>query len=460
MVAKKNLCVLILAGGQGTRMKSALPKVLHKICGAPLISHILREVSLLNPAAIGILTGHKSDFVKETIKENLSAWGINTPVEFMVQKNLTGSGTAVKDSLPFIKKYDQVLILAGDAPLITADVLQKLIDNHNTKQPDCTVLSVIQPNPFGYGRIVKNEKGLFKEIVEEPHTDAKTAAIKEVNSGIYIFEVAPLSKALDKLTPQGPKQEYYLTDTLAMFDKTEVLSEQDYICAMGINSKAQLAQAQALMQERINRKHLDNGVIIINPSATYISAQAKIGQDTIIYPNTFIEGKTTIGQNCIVEPSCWITNSTILDNCHIKSGSYVEGSELATNCQIGPYAHLRPKSVLKEKVKTGNFIEIKNSVIGEGSKVPHLTYIGDCQMGKNVNVGAGSITCNYDGKNKHQTIIGDNVFVGSNTNFVAPVKVADNAKIAAGSTITQDIPEGVLAIARNRQVNLDRKGKK
>ena len=460
MVAKKNLCVLILAGGQGTRMKSALPKVLHKVCGAPLISHILREVSLLKPAAIGILTGHKSAFVKETIKENLSAWGIKTPVEFMVQKNLTGSGTAVKDSLPFIKKYDQVLILAGDAPLITAEVLKKLIKFHKTKQASCSVLSVIQPNPFGYGRIVKNEKGLFKEIVEQAHTDEKTSAIKEVNSGIYIFEVAPLTKALGKLTPQGPKQEYYLTDTLAMFDKTEVLSEQDYICAMGINSKAQLAQAQALMQERINKKHLENGVIIINPSATYICAQAKIGQDSVIYPNTFIEGNTTIGQNCIVEPSCWITNSTISDNCHIKSGSYVEDSQLGANCQIGPYAHLRPKSVLKEKVKTGNFIEIKNSVIGEGSKVPHLTYIGDCQMGKNVNVGAGSITCNYDGKNKHQTIIGDNVFVGSNTNFVAPVKVADNAKIAAGSTITQDIPEGVLAIARNRQVNLDRKGKK
>ncbi len=460
MVAKKNLCVLILAGGQGTRMKSALPKVLHKICGAPLISHILREVSLLKPAAIGILTGHQSDFVRETIKNNLSNWGIKTPVDFLLQKNLTGSGTAVKDSLSFIKKYDQVLILAGDAPLITAEVLKKLVKYHKAKNPSCTVLSVIQPNPFGYGRIVKNEKGLFKEIVEQAHTDAKTAAIKEVNSGIYIFEVKPLTKALGKLKPQGPKHEYYLTDTLAMFDKTEVMSEQDYICAMGINSKAQLAQAQALMQERINKKHLDNGVIIINPGATYISAQAKIGQDSVIYPNTFIEGNTIIGQNCIVEPSNWIINSTISDNCHIKSGCYVEESSLANNCQIGPYAHLRPKSILKEKVKSGNFIEIKNSVIGEGSKVPHLTYIGDCQMGKNVNVGAGSITCNYDGKNKHQTIIGDNVFVGSNTNFVAPVKVENNAKIAAGSTITQNIPEGVLAIARNRQVNLDKKGKK
>lgn len=460
MVAKKNLCVLILAGGQGTRMKSALPKVLHKVCGAPLISHILREVSLLKPAAIGILTGHQASFVQETIKNNLADWGIKTKVEFLVQKHLTGSGTAVKDSLSFIKKYDQVLILAGDAPLITAEVLKKLVKYHKSKNPACTVLSVIQPNPFGYGRIVKDEKGLFKAIVEQAHTDAKTAAIKEVNSGIYLFEIKPLSKALSKLTPQGPKQEYYLTDTLAMFDKTEVMSEQDYICAMGINSKAQLAQAQALMQERINKKHLENGVIIINPSATYIGAQVKIGQDSVIYPNTFIEGNTVIGQNCIIEPSCWITNSTIADNCHIKSGSYVEESSLAANCQIGPYAHLRPKSVLKEKVKAGNFIEIKNSVIGEGSKVPHLTYIGDCQMGKNVNVGAGSITCNYDGKNKHQTIIGDNVFVGSNTNFVAPVKVARNAKIAAGSTITQNVPEGVLAIARNRQVNLDKKRKK
>lgn len=460
MVAKKNLCVLILAGGQGTRMKSALPKVLHKVCGAPLISHILREVSLLKPAAIGVLTGHQASFVQETIKNNLCSWGIKTPVEFLVQKHLTGSGTAVKDSLSFIKKYDQVLILAGDAPLITADVLKKLIKHHKTKAPACTVLSVLQPNPFGYGRIVKNEKGLFKAIVEQAHTDAKTAAIKEVNSGIYLFEVKPLTKALSKLTPQGPKQEYYLTDTLAMFDKTEVLCEQDYICAMGINSKEQLAQAQALMQARINKKHLQNGVIIINPSATYIGAQVKIGQDSVIYPNTFIEGNTVIGQNCIIEPSCWITNSAISDNCHIKSGCYVEDSKMSANCQIGPYAHLRPKSILKEKVKAGNFIEIKNSTIGEGSKVPHLTYIGDCQMGKNVNVGAGSITCNYDGKNKHQTIIGDNVFVGSNTNFVAPVKVEDNAKIAAGSTITQNIPEGVLAIARNRQVNLDKKRKK
>lgn len=461
MVAKKNLCVLILAGGKGTRMKSSLPKPLHNICGGPILSHILKTAQKLKPAAIGVLTGHQSEFLKQTVKDNLNNWGIKTPVEFLFQKELTGSGTAAKDSVPFIKKYDRVLILAGDAPLVKADTLKNLIKTHEAKKASCTVFTVTVDNPYGYGRIIKAEDGSFKKIVEQSEADAETAAVKEVNSGMYVFDTAPLIKMLALLRPQGVKKEYYLTDTLGFLKQNsygvEVFNAEDFTEAMGINSKKQLAEAAKIMRAKINDNFMEEGVTFINPEVTYIDPEVKIGADSTVYPNCHIQGKTVIGENCVIGPDCWIENSKIEDGAVIKSGSYITDSSVGKNCQVGPYAHLRPMAVLKEGSKVGNYVEIKKAVIGKGSKVSHLTYIGDTDMGAKVNIGAGTITCNYDGVNKFKTVIGDEVFVGSNTNFVAPVKIGRGAKIGAGSTITEDVPSAVLAIARARQVNLNKK---
>lgn len=462
MVAKNS--VLILAAGKGTRMKSSLPKPLHAVCGYPIIAHILKEAQTLNPAAVGVVVGHGAEQVKQTVLDNLSAWGITAPVEFFVQEDLSGSGSAVKAALPFLQKHDNVMILNGDTPLLKEDALQKMQSAFAQATAGALVLAVEVPNPAGYGRIVRDNQNNFEKIVEDADADAETKGIREINSGMYVFNSAELKKALAQLKPQGPKHEYYLTDTLSIIKQAGhpvvVFTTRDYTQALGVNSRAQLAEAAQIMRERINRYHMDNGVTLINPQDTYIDAGVQIGADTIIASGCYLLGNTQIGSNCTLESSVYINNSIIHNDVVLKLGTYIEESEVAETCQLGPYAHLRPKSVLKKGAKVGNFSEIKKAVIGEGSKVNHLSYIGDTQMGAGVNVGAGTITCNYDGKNKHQTVIEDHVFVGSNVNFVAPVTVHEYAKIGAGSTITKEVAAQGLAIARSRQVVLENKGVK
>ncbi len=463
MVAK-NRSVLILAAGKGTRMKSNLPKPLHAVCGFPILAHILKAAQALNPGAIGVVIGHGAAQVKQTVLDNLAAWGITTPVEFYEQTELAGSGSAVKAALPFLNKQKSVMVLAGDTPLLKADTLEQMYAQFEAQNAGALVLAVKVPNPAGYGRIVRDPHNNFEKIVEDADADAETKKIDEINSGMYVFNSAALVQALAKLTPQGPKHEYYLTDTLYLIKQvglpTVVFTTQDYTQALGVNSRTQLAEAAQIMRARINRFHMDNGVTLINPQDTYIDAGVKIGADSVIASGCYLLGSTQIGQNCTLESSVYITNSTIADNVTLKLGTYIEGSEVAEMCQLGPYAHLRPKSILKKGAKVGNFSEIKKAVIGEGSKVNHLSYIGDTQMGAEVNVGAGTITCNYDGKNKHTTVIEDHVFVGSNVNFVAPVTVHEYAKIGAGSTITHEVAAQGLAIARSRQVVLEKKGVK
>ena len=463
MVAK-NRSVLILAAGKGTRMKSSLPKPLHAVCGFPILAHILRAAQELNPAAIGVVIGHGAEQVKQTVLDNLSAWGITAPVEFYEQTELAGSGSAVKAALPFLQKQESVLVLAGDTPLLKADTLAQMYAQFEAQQAGTLVLAVKVPNPAGYGRIVRDGQNNFEKIVEEADADEATKQIDEINSGMYVFNSAALVKALGQLTPQGPKHEYYLTDTLSFIKQTGlpavVFTSKDFEQALGVNSRVQLAQAAQIMRARINEFHMDNGVTLINPQDTYIDAGVQIGADTIIASGCYLLGNTQIGANCTLESSVYITNSKIADNVTLKLGTYIEDSEVAENCQLGPYAHLRPLSVLCKGAKVGNFSEIKKATIGEGSKVNHLSYIGDTQMGAHVNVGAGTITCNYDGAHKHQTIIEDNVFVGSNVNFVAPVTVQKYVRIGAGSTITKDVQENALAIARSRQVVLENKGAK
>ncbi len=463
MVAK-NRSVLILAAGKGTRMKSSLPKPLHAVCGCPILAHILKAAQQLNPAAIGVVIGHGAELVKQTVLEEKVAWGITAPVEFYEQTELAGSGSAVKAAIPFLEKQESVMVLAGDTPLLKAETLEQMYQDFEKSNAGALVFAVQVPNPAGYGRIVRGADNEFKAIVEDADADVQTKQICEINSGMYVFNSRALVQALDKLTPQGPKHEYYLTDTLSYIKQaglpTVVFSSADFEQALGVNSRMQLAQAAQIMRARINKMHMDNGVTLINPQDTYIDAGVIIGPDTVIASGCYLLGNTKIGSNCTLESSVYVSNSTIANDVTLKLGTYIEESEIAETCQLGPYAHLRPKSVLKKGAKVGNFSEIKKAVIGEGSKVNHLSYIGDTQMGAGVNVGAGTITCNYDGKHKYQTIIEDNVFIGSNVNFVAPVTVHEYAKIGAGSTITKEVASQGLAIARARQVVLENKGVK
>ena len=464
MVAKKNLCILILAAGKGTRMKSSLPKPLHAVCGTPILGHILKAAQALNPAAIGVVVGHGASSVMDTVKANLPAWGISAPVVFAEQTDLSGSGSAVKAALLLLQKFETVMILNGDTPLLLTQTLADMLVSFEQQKAGALVLGVTVPDPAGYGRILREADGSFQNIVEDADADTETKKITEINSGMYVFNSNALQTALTQLTPQGPKNEYYLTDTLSLIkqmnQRVVVFNSSDYKQALGVNSKAQLAEAQQIMRARVAQAQMDNGVTLLQPDQTYIDPEVQIGADTVICPGTYILGKTVIGKNCVIEGGVYIKDSTIADNVTLKMGTYVEESTVAENCQLGPYAHLRPKSVLLKGAKVGNYSEIKKAVIGEGSKVNHLSYIGDTQMGAGVNVGAGTITCNYDGKNKHQTIIEDHVFIGSNVNFVAPVTVREYAKIGAGSTITKEIPAESLGIARARQVVLENKGVK
>lgn len=356
------------------------------------------------------------------------------------------------------------MVLNGDTPLLKTQTLAQMAQTFQAENAGALVLGVTVPDPSGYGRIVRDANNRFEKIVEDADADEKTKQITEINSGMYVFDSASLQTALTQLKPQGKKHEFYLTDTLALIKQAGkpalVFNSTDFEQALGVNSRVQLAQAAQIMRARINQFHMDNGVTLINPQDTYIDAGVQIGADTIIASGCYLLGNTQIGANCTLESSVYITNSKIADNVTLKLGTYIEDSEVAENCQLGPYAHLRPLSVLCKGAKVGNFSEIKKATIGEGSKVNHLSYIGDTQMGAHVNVGAGTITCNYDGAHKHQTIIEDNVFVGSNVNFVAPVTVQKYVRIGAGSTITKDVQENALAIARSRQVVLENKGAK
>lgn len=464
MVAKNNLCVLILAAGKGTRMKSSLPKPIHMVCGLPIISYILKAAQALEPAAIGLVIGHEAQTVMDTVKAGLPSWGVTAPIVFAEQTDLTGSGSAVKAALPLLQKFETILVINGDTPLLRAETLRKMLEAAKTGDCGAVVLGVNVPNPYGYGRIVRAQDGSFDRIVEQSETDEETQKITEINSGMYVFNSKSLQAALSQLTPQGPKEEYYLTDTLYLIKQmnqpVQVFTAPDYAEALGINSRAQLAEAEQLLRYVQTQRLMDDGVTLVSPKDVYVDAGVQVGADTVIYPNCYLLGKTNIGRNCTLESGVYIKDSVIGDNVTLKMGTYVEGAVVEDTCQLGPYAHLRPLSVLKKGAKVGNFSEIKKSVIGEGSKVNHLSYIGDTQMGAGVNVGAGTITCNYDGKNKHQTIIEDHVFVGSNVNFVAPVTVHEYAKIGAGSTITKEVAAKSLGIARARQVVIENKGVK
>lgn len=441
------LKVIILAGGQGTRMKSKMPKVLHKVLDRAMIDYVIEASKDIKADDIMVIVGHQSAMVKSVL---------GTELKYGYQKEQLGTGHAVMQGLDFIEDDENVLILYGDTPLIKPETLQKLIEIHTKEKNYATVISSFVKNPTGYGRIVR-ENGIFNKIVEQKDTTKEQAKINEINTGVYVFNSNALKQALNNLSNDNAQNEYYLTDTLEIIkntgNKVGIMIADDNEEFLGVNSKSELAIANNIMKKRINKQHMDNGITIEDPNNTYIGKDVVIKEDTIILPGCIIEGKTTIGSDCIIGPYARITSSDIKD-CVSISNSTVLSSSIDSYTTVGPYAYLRPNSHIGKHVKIGDFVEIKNSNIDDNTKISHLTYVGDSDVGKNVNFGCGTVTVNYDGKNKFRTTIKDNAFIGCNTNLIAPVELGENSSTGAGSTITKDVPENALAISRVKdQIN-------
>ncbi len=439
---------LILAAGKGTRMRSKLPKVLHKVGGKAMLQHVIDAAKRAGSQREVVVIGSGAQLVEQTI----------AGVEFVLQEEQLGTGHAVLSAKEnFAESEGTVLILCGDTPLLTSKLLKNFRAAHENSNCAATVLTAKMPDATGYGRIIREEDGTFKKIVEEKDANELERKIREVNAGAYCFDVRKLFGALEKVKNDNAQGEYYLPDVLTILkdagEKVGAFTAEYADETLGINSRVQLAAADRIFRMKKNHELMDSGVTIIDPNTTFIDYDVQIGQDTIIYPNTYIEGNTVIGEDCAIGPNIRFTDMKV-GNKVTAQFSYCHEAEICDGVTLGPYVHIRPGTTIGENVKIGNFVEIKNSNVGEGSKLPHLQYIGDTDMGSGVNVGCGSVTCNYDGKQKFRTTIGDNAFIGCNTNLVAPVTVEEGAYIAAGSTITKDVPKDNLAVARARQTNI------
>ena len=442
-------CALILAAGQGTRIKSNLPKVLHKVCGKEMVNHVIDTMRKAKIDDINVIIGRGADLVKEkTASRNVS---------YSLQEEQLGTGHAVKCAINFLKgKKGIVGVFAGDAPLIKSETIEKLFDTHIENNNSATLLSSIVEDPTGYGRIVREGNEVLK-IVEHKDCTEEELKINEMNAAIYCFDIENLLSSLEKLSNDNKQGEYYLTDVIGILKdenkKVGALSI-DYEETIGVNSRVQLAEAEEVLRKRINKMHMENGVTLIDPTSTYIGDDVKIGKDTIIYPGNVIEGNTKIGEGVMIYPNSRISNSIIDNNVEIQSSVIID-SKIGERTTVGPFAYIRPESIIGNDARIGDFVEIKKSTIGNNTKVSHLTYIGDAKVGEHCNFGCGTVVVNYDGKKKNTTIIGNNSFIGCNTNLVSPVTVEDNTYIAAGSTIVNDVKEGELAVARAKQRNIE-----
>lgn len=449
---------IILAAGQGTRMKSDIPKILHKVCGKEMIRYVIEASTKSGIDKNIVVLGHG----KEKVGYNIKDMNVET-VEQPIGDDLPyGTGCAVMAAEEFIGDEDMVLILCGDGPLISEETLRSFIAYHEENQYVATIMTAYLDNPTGYGRIVRKEDGSIDKIVEEKDASEEIKKIKEINTGIYCFKGRVLKYALKKIKRDNSQKEYYLTDTIKVLNDEGakvgawVLEDAEDIKA--VNDRVQLAEVSKIMQKRINQRHMYAGVTIIDPDTTYIDDTVKIGRDTVIYPNTYLEEGTVIGEFCKIGPDTRIIKSTICNNVTVENSKVVESFIDDGTC-VGPFAYLRPGTCLGKNVKIGDFVEVKKSIIGDNSKSSHLAYIGDAEVGKGVNIGCGVVFVNYDGKQKHKTLVGDKAFIGSNSNLVAPLTVEEGAYVAAGSTITEDVKKGDLAIARARQVNKEGKGR-
>lgn len=437
---------LILAAGQGTRMKSKTPKVLHKVCGKPMLSCVIDAAAGAGIEENIVVIGHGAVEVRERFAE--------AGVKFAVQEHQLGTGHAVMMAKDLLPEEGLVLVLCGDTPLITAGTLEKLIAYHERQGNTLTVLTARVEDPFGYGRIVRDDAGGLLKIVEEKDADEETKEIDEINSGMYCFEAGFLKNSLGKLTNDNAQQEYYITQlieiALAEGAKAGAVAVKDADEIMGVNNRVQLADAEALMRRRINRRHMMEGVTFIDPAAAYIDFDVQIGRDTRIGPGVILRGKTVIGEDCEIGQNCRIEDSVIGNGVSIQSSTILE-STVGDETTIGPCAYLRPHAHLGRKVKIGDFVEVKNASIGDGSKASHLAYIGDADVGREVNIGCGVVFVNYDGINKFRSVVEDDAFIGSNSNLIAPVHVEKQGYIAAGTTISRDVPEGSLVVGRPKE---------
>lgn len=443
-----NRYAVILAAGQGTRMKSKLYKVLHPVCGKPMVQHVVDQVSMLNINKIVTIIGHGAELVQAELGEKTL---------YALQEAQLGTAHAVMQAKEILDGKEGVtIVVCGDTPLIKQETMEALFQHHEETAAKATVLTAWTENPAGYGRVIRDENGHVEKIVEHKDATDDERLIKEINTGTYCFDNKALFDALSRVKNENVQGEYYLPDVIEILknDGFSVAAYQtaDFEETLGINDRVALSLAEQFMKKRINEGHMLNGVTIIDPLNTYIGPDVKIGQDTVLYPGTILSGQTEIGANCTIGPNSQIENCMIGDHTTIRQSAAFD-SQIGQDVQIGPFAHIRPKSDIHAHVKIGNFVEVKKSVFGEGSKASHLSYIGDAEIGRDVNIGCGTITVNYDGKNKYLTKIEDGVFVGCNSNLVAPVTIGKNAYVAAGSTITEDVPSEALSIARARQVN-------
>ncbi|MGI9534149.1 MAG: bifunctional UDP-N-acetylglucosamine diphosphorylase/glucosamine-1-phosphate N-acetyltransferase GlmU [Thermodesulfobacteriota bacterium] len=444
------LRALVLAAGKGTRMKSDLPKVIHPILNKPMISYVLDAVNPLKPEKTYIIVGYRKEMIGSIVD------GCNLDVEYILQNRQLGTGHAISRAETKLKSYrGDILIINGDSPAITSKELKKFVSKHKRNRSILSLMTSKVENPYGYGRIVRDSNNKIQSIIEEKDATVKQRKINVVNSGIYCVKSKFLWETLRKLKTNNKQKEYYLPDIVkfANTNGIKVLNHNvtDPNEILGVNDKAELSELESYIKTRVHKKLYMDGITVVDPTSTFISPDVKIGSDTVINPNTYLYGDTKIGKSCLIGPNVYIDNSVIGKNVEIRFSSFLNGCTIENNVTVGPFSHLRPEAHIGNESKIGNFVEIKKSKIGIRSKVPHLSYVGDAVVGQNVNIGAGTITCNYDGVNKHQTIIEDNVFIGSDSMLVAPVRVGKGAITAAGSTITKDVDKDSLAIERNQQ---------
>ena len=447
--------VVILAAGQGTRMKSALPKVLHPVAGRSMVEHVLRTAATVAPASTTLVVGHQADLVRQHLRDK-------PQVGFAVQDLQQGQGTAhaLQQAEGRLKgRTGTLLLLSGDVPLLRPQTLQRLVAAHRAAKAAATVVTAVIERPYGYGRIIR-ANGRIARIVEERDATPAERQVREINSGIYAFELGPgLFEALGAIKPRNEQREYYLTDLITIYRRgkrpVETLVVDDPGEIRGVNSRTELAEVSAIMRQTKNEELMAAGVTLVDPATTYIDADVDVGPDTVIHPGVVIQGQTRIGAACEIHAYVRIADTEIADRVTIHNFCLIIGARVAEGASIGPFAHLRPETQVGEKAKIGNFVELKKTSMGAGSKANHLSYLGDTTIGPNVNVGAGTITCNYDGKQKHRTVIEEGAFIGSDSQLIAPVTIGRGAYVGSGTTVREDVPPGALAVSAGKQRNIE-----
>jgi bifunctional UDP-N-acetylglucosamine pyrophosphorylase/glucosamine-1-phosphate N-acetyltransferase len=451
-MAQSDLHVVILAAGQGTRMRSRLPKVVHPVAGRPMALRVLDIAQSLGPATVTFVVGHQADLVVECIRAH-------GHVQFVLQEPQLGTAHALQQVEPALSgRTGTLALLSADVPLLRPDTLRQLVQKHQDASAAATVVTAIVDRPYGYGRIVRTNGRIARIVEERDATDAQRQ-LKEINSGIYAFDLASLFDALRGIAAKNAQGEYYLTDLVAIYRRrklpVETLVVEDPQEVHGINSRSELAEVSRIVRQKKNEELMAAGVTIVDPAHTYIDAEVEIGADTVIHPGVVIEGHSRIGAACEIQAHVRIQDCEIADRVTIRNFCVLVGARVALGASVGPFAHLRPESEVGEGARVGNFVELKKTSLGRGSKASHLAYLGDATIGANVNIGAGTITCNFDGATKHQTVIEDGAFIGSDSQLIAPVRIGKDAYVGAGSSITEDVPAGALGIARARQANLE-----